>query len=404
MKTLSRLLAPYPINQFLADYWTQKALHISAAHPQKFHTVFSWNDLNHLLNYHMLKAPDLRFSRDGKSLPQTNDRRDWSERLRQGATLIVNRVHHRIPTVAELAANLRHDIGYETHINLYCSPAKQQGFDCHYDNHDVMILQIDGEKEWFVYRETERCPTLKHSINQPKPEGSPYLTCVLKAGDVLYIPRGHWHYAIACDQPSLHLTVGIECQTGLDWLRWLIRDLEKNADWRQSLAVIEDDNTHALEQQLMTLRLRLIETLHQPDSLHRYIDSLTHQAQPPLPITLPAQMGNDIFPDLFMTQFAWSPLHRIRGKQISEEHYQVQIGAKQIDLKGIPATLVENLFNRDEFSLLDIADWAPDLDLEGDIAPLLKKLVLEGVLQVATDCDLPPAEIVNGNLKNTSLI
>jgi ribosomal protein L16 Arg81 hydroxylase len=386
MKTLQQLLAPYPADQFLAEYWTQKAIHISTGQSQKFQIFFSWNDLNYLLNYQKLNAPDIRFAINGKLLPETPAAQDWGDRLRQGATLIINGLHQRVPTVAELAANLRYDIGYETHVNLYCSPAKQQGFECHYDTHDVLILQIDGEKEWFVYRETVLYPTSGMlSENQPKPQEPPYLHCVLKAGDLLYIPRGHWHYAVACEQPSLHLTVGIECQTGLDWLRWLIRDLQKNSDWRQRLPVIVDDNRTAMEQQLIALRQHLIETLHQPDILHKYIDSLTYRDLPPLPVSLPAQMGTDIFPNLFMTRFAWSPLHRIRVKQIGEEHYQVQVRAKKIDLKGIPANLVENLFNQDEFSLSDIADWAPDLDFDGDIAPLLTRLVIEGILQVKTD-------------------
>jgi ribosomal protein L16 Arg81 hydroxylase len=388
MKTLQQLFAPYPIDQFLAEYWTQKAIHICADHSQKFQTFFSWSDLNHLLNYHKLTPPDLRFSMDGKLLLETPTSRNWSDRLRQGATLIVNGVHQRVPTVAELAANLRYDIGYETHVNLYCSPAKQQGFECHYDTHDVLILQIDGEKEWFVYRETVLYPTPGMlSANQPKPEEPPYLQCVLKAGDLLYIPRGHWHYAVACEQPSLHLTVGIECQTGLSWLSWLINELQQNSDWRQSLPMIVDSSTNALEQQLSTLRQHLIETLHQPDILHRYVDALADRDLPPLPIALPAQMGTDIFPNGFMTRFVWSPLHRIRVKQIGEEHYQVQVGSKQIDLKEIPVNLVENLFNRDEFSLFDIADWSPELDLYDDIAPLITRLVTEGILQVKTNDD-----------------
>ncbi|WP_199320486.1 cupin domain-containing protein [Leptolyngbya sp. FACHB-261] len=171
------------------------------------------------MNYQKLTEPDLRFSTEGKSLPETRDRRDWSDRLRQGATLIINGVHQRVPAVAQLAANLRCDIGYETHVNLYCSPARQQGFDCHYDTHDVLILQIDGEKKWFVYRETVSYPTSNMpSSKQLQLTEPPYLECTLRAGDLLYIPRGHWHYAVACEQPSLHLTVGIECQTGLDWL------------------------------------------------------------------------------------------------------------------------------------------------------------------------------------------
>jgi ribosomal protein L16 Arg81 hydroxylase len=386
MKTLQQLLAPYSVDQFLAEYWTQKALHISAGHSQKFQPFFSWSDLNYLLNYHKLKAPDLRFSMDGKLLPETPERREWGDLLRQGATLIINGVHKRVPAVVELAANLRYDIGYETHVNLYCSPVNQQGFECHYDTHDVLILQINGDKEWFVYQETVPCPTTgMHSSDQPKPEAPPYLQCVLKAGDLLYVPRGHWHYAVACDQPSLHLTIGIECQTGLDWLRWLIDALKEDPAWRKSLPLAVDSSATAMEQQLIALRQHLIEKLHHPNMLHQYIDALAYRHQPPLPVTLPTQMGIHMFPNGFMTQFAWSPLHRIRVKQIDREHYHVQVGSKQIDLKGVPVNLVENLFDRDEFSLFDIADWAPDLDFDGDIAPLITRLVTEGILQVKTD-------------------
>jgi hypothetical protein len=180
----------------------------------------------------------------------------------------------------------------------------------------------------------------------------------------------------------LHLTVGIECQTGIDWLNWLVQHVQDNPEWRQSLPAIVDDNTGALEQQLMTLRQQLIEALNHPDLLHQYRVDLSYRNHPPLPVSLPTQMGTDLFPNLFMTMFARSPLHRIRIQSLSEDHYQVHVGSRKIDLKGISKILVENLFDRDEFSLLDVADWAPDLDLEADIAPILARLVSEGILQV----------------------
>lgn len=123
MKTLKQLITPFSMAQFFSEYWTQKVIHISTDDAQKLHSFFSWNDLNYLLNYHRLQEPDLRFSMNGKSLPQTHEPQKWSDHLRQGATLIVNGVHHRVPTVAKLATDLRQEIGYQIHVNLYCSPA-----------------------------------------------------------------------------------------------------------------------------------------------------------------------------------------------------------------------------------------------------------------------------------------
>ncbi|WP_199320485.1 hypothetical protein [Leptolyngbya sp. FACHB-261] len=165
-------------------------------------------------------------------------------------------------------------------------------------------------------------------------------------------------------------------------LAWLIGDLQKKAEWRQSLPAMVGDNTEALEQQLTQLRQQLIESLHQPDLLQRYIDALAYRDHPSLLVNLPSQMGSDIFPDLFSTRFAWSQLHHIRLNQLGEEYYRVQAGSKQIELKGIPQTLAENLWRQAEFSLSDIANWAPELDFEGDIAPLITRLVTEGILQV----------------------
>jgi hypothetical protein len=99
MKILKQLLAPYPIEPFLTEHWTKQAIHISTEDSQKFHSFFSWSALNHLLNYHKLAGSDLRFSKEGQSLPETRDPRDWSDRLRQGATLIVNGVHQRVPSI-----------------------------------------------------------------------------------------------------------------------------------------------------------------------------------------------------------------------------------------------------------------------------------------------------------------
>lgn len=386
MKILQKLLAPYPVEQFLTEYWTQKAIHICASNAQKFRDYFSWDNLNYLLNYNRLTEPDIRFSKKGKSLSGIHNSQNWGSYVREGATLIVNGVHHRVPTVRELTANLQYDIGYPAHVNLYCSPSEQQGFTSHYDTHDVLILQIDGEKEWFVYPETVRYPTPDMpSENEQPPEGTPYLQCVLKPGDLLYIPRGHWHYAIACGEKlSLHLTVGIDCQMGINWANWLMNDLQKSSDWRQSLPVIIDDDTHALEQRLNILRQHLIDSLNQPDIIHKYIEYLNSSDQAALLVSLPVQTGTDIFPDIFTTRFAWSTLHRIRVKELEKEHYQLQVGTKQVDLKGIPANLVENLLNQDEFSLFDIADWVPELDLDIDIVPLLTRFVTEGILLVKT--------------------
>lgn len=115
------------------------------------------------------------------------------------------------------------------------------------------------------------------------------------------------------------------------------------------------------------------------------MDKLAYRDLPPPLVTLPTQLGLHIFPQAFLTRFSWSPLHQISIQKMGEEHSQVQVGKKQIELRGISADFVETLFNQTEFSLLDMADWAPELDFDREIAPLMTRLVTEGILQVKTD-------------------
>ncbi|PSB44210.1 hypothetical protein C7B77_25770 [Chamaesiphon polymorphus CCALA 037] len=79
----------------------------------------------------------------------------------------------------------------------------------------MFILQVEGEKKWVVDPATVPYPTTKIPLStQPQPAVFPYIDRSLDRGDELYIPRGHWHYEIAGDRPSLHLTIDIENQSG----------------------------------------------------------------------------------------------------------------------------------------------------------------------------------------------
>ena len=57
----------------------------------------------------------------------------------------------------------------------------------------------------------------------------------LTAGDLLYIPRGWWHVALPLDEPTLHLTVGLHQQNGVDLLNWFGERLRSERAVRQDL-------------------------------------------------------------------------------------------------------------------------------------------------------------------------
>lgn len=386
MSYLQTLFTPHSLEDFFTRHWTQKALHVSARDPEKFKSLFSWKKLNYLLNYHGLHSPDLRFAPASNSFGESRDLRDWRDRLNQGATLIINSLDRHCPEVAEAIALVRDELGYRTQVNLYCSPPRQQGFNCHYDTHEVLVLQIEGEKQWFVYSETIPYPLSEsRSRDRLPPESPPYLECTLKAGDLLYIPRGHWHYALAGDRASLHLTVGIDCQTGLDWWEWIARELREDPQWRQNLPLTWEGNRDRLERQLQQLSERAIALFQDPEMRQKYIEDLAYRDRPPLPIDLPSQLGIGIFDNPWESEFIWVFPETMEVKKLDSDYYQLRIASKKITLKGLRDRLADGLFKQERFNLSDLAEAVPEADFYSEIVPAIERLVTEGVLQVRVD-------------------
>lgn len=385
MQTLSSLLHPYPVENFLAENWQKQAIVISQPNKQKFQHLFSWKQLNYLLNFHQLTSPKIRFSLDGKSLPETTGE-NWLKNFQKGATLIINLVHELVPELAEFAAAIHSEIGHKTQINLYCSPPEQKGFDCHYDTHEVFVLQIHGTKEWYIFSDTVKYPLSENrSSEQLPPDEPPYLKTVLKPGDLLYIPRGHWHYAVSLDQPSLHLTLGIDCYTGIDFLNWLLDELLNKSEWRENLPIINNNNTNELQGKVEDLINNLISYLKDEELSKKYTDYLTSITPSVAKYSLPFQAGFGIFDRGFDTQFIRPKYQQVRIEHINEQEYNITVNNQKVTLKGVTLELVENIFNRDKFSLFDLATWAPDLDLEAEAVPLLTKLVMAGIIFVEMD-------------------
>lgn len=379
MESLAQLLHPYSVEDFLAHYWGKKAIAIAAKEQRQFDSLFSWQTLNHLLNFHEFHYPDLRLALAGQVLDERENEKllHW---LQQGATLIIDRVHQWVPAIATFTTAVRYELGYATQVNAYCSFPGQQGFACHYDTHDVFILQIDGSKEWRVLTDTFKYPLAQQkSSTLSPPDTPPYLTCVLHPGDVLYIPRGHWHDAIALNEPSLHLTLGIHIKTGIDWLEWLIEQCCQQEEWRQSLPLRVSPN--AIQDSVHHFSQRLRQMVEATDLAREYECYLDSLGQPIAKYSLPQQPGFKIFPQGQHTTFAPQPFQRRYISPLPDGvGYKITTMGKEVSLAGVPLSVIEMMFNQTQFTGQDVLSWLPEYDWDLEIAPLLSRLVMEGIL------------------------
>lgn len=236
---------------FLAQVYGRTYRHFPGD-PGRLHGLFGWDELNALLSHHRLEPPRLRLSVGGETLPQhaytvpVTTRRstvwhrlkpsDLHRHLAEGATLVLDAVDELDPGVGRVAQELERHLRTGIQVNAYASWTPEEGFGVHWDDHDVLVLQLDGAKRWRIYGPTRQSP-LHRDIDVPEPPPrEPLVELVMNAGDMLYLPRGWWHAVAASEGVhSLHLTCGMQTTTGADLLQWLSETLRREALVRSDL-------------------------------------------------------------------------------------------------------------------------------------------------------------------------
>lgn len=251
LDALAQLLAPVAPEEFFDSSWGVNVLHVRGP-AGRFRHFMPWPRLSEILRRHRLGFPRLRLVRDGKPLPVASYLRNISgsrqkitiprikpseltRHLREGATLVLDAVDELSEPVEELAVGLELLFREHVQVNMYAGWQTSRGFDLHWDDHDVFILQVAGRKRWSVYGETRRAPLVNDVEKAARPACEPVWSATLEDGDLLYIPRGWWHVAEPLAEPTLHLTVGVHNRTGLDLLRWLSERVRASETFRRDL-------------------------------------------------------------------------------------------------------------------------------------------------------------------------
>ncbi|KNC48430.1 lysine-specific demethylase NO66 [Thecamonas trahens ATCC 50062] len=116
------------------------------------------------------------------------------------------------PPMLTLLARLQEAFRATMGANIYLTPAGTQGFAPHYDDVDVFVLQLSGAKIWRLHHAPD--PASMDLARFSSPDfargdlAPPFATHTLRRGDLLYLPRGMIHQALAApDEDSCHITL-----------------------------------------------------------------------------------------------------------------------------------------------------------------------------------------------------
>ncbi|MGP4091620.1 cupin domain-containing protein [Streptomyces sp. KR55] len=229
-----------------------------------FSSVLTWDDLNTVIGQGRLEPPRLRLHRDGELIPwqryatAVTTRRNvvWQRiqpsrlhgQLHDGASLVLDAVDELHQPAERLAQALERVFRGRVQINVYASWTATEGFGTHWDDHDVIVVQLEGAKRWRLYGPTRINPLRRDTEAPEPPADEPIEEIALRAGDMLYLPRGWWHAVAATEGRSLHLTCGLQTTTGADLLGWLSDRLRTSVhSIRHCLAAVHLSPRHSAE-------------------------------------------------------------------------------------------------------------------------------------------------------------
>lgn len=304
------ILAPVTPAQFFAEYHGRRWLHVPGAAspkgPDKFAGVMTRPKLDGLIaTIGIWNAQSLQVARDSAMVARdaycaADDKPDVGKLqtlLADGASLVLNDIDLQAPGltgVAAVAGALEETLEAKVQANLYASPRERQAFATHYDSHDVYALHIEGEKLWRIYEGRAELPIEHPAFKSQTPEGNARAKgkvaaeVLMKPGDLLYLPRGQYHDAIARTERTMHIAFGAVGVIGMDVVSALyaraVEDVMFRADMPRRRGQGPDTGQAAFDARVAALGQRLAELARAPDvlaALHKFQDDYRYRSNRP---------------------------------------------------------------------------------------------------------------------------
>lgn len=240
-----------------------------------------------------LSSPQLRCYSEGRELhpsgylsTNVNRRRQAVQQadmaalgaiLNNDGTIVLDSVDTFDPTMEVACRALGWWSGELVSVNCYLAVGDTPGFHLHWDDHDVIAVQLSGEKSWQVRGPSRPSPMYRDAEQNLEPSEEIVWEGTMSAGDVMHIPRGWWHTATRVGSGhqghSLHATFGITKRTGVTWANFLSDAVRSDERFRTDLESIHGP----VDDQTLVARLAEAAQEHPPS---KYLDRLRANTPP----------------------------------------------------------------------------------------------------------------------------
>ena len=191
----------------------------------------------------------------------------------KGASIILNDIDKANSGLINISNQLQDITNGRCQGNLYFSMQSRQAFGPHCDVHDVFAIHFEGEKVWNIYENIENNP-INHPLFKYSPEerikkaGRMIDQITLKPGDLLYLPRGQYHDALASKSGSIHIAFGLTYFKPIDlmgviWEKLILNDFMRT-----------DFNKNSTKNNLKTLSKELEKIIDNDQTKEVLFDSI----------------------------------------------------------------------------------------------------------------------------------
>ena len=269
---LQSLLSPRSVDEFLSDYWPDKALYFAVdGDPARLPEFLHANELSNFDALAYVNRRPVAFGNGPKSARMVaTDAKNASNLYQMGLTVYFDNITRVIPAARNFARQLACELGLNeraARVSAWASPV-ENGAAPHYDPTDVFSIQLRGTKLFELARVNEvSAPygkqytpgasrlteeTFAQMVNGfPDWRDVAFEKVEMKPGSVLFFPRGTWHRTYA-SADSLAVSIAIEppsaAECVLDQLRLVML---QDPEWRRPLYGVwgnDEERAAAIEQ------------------------------------------------------------------------------------------------------------------------------------------------------------
>lgn len=283
------LLAPFDEQRFWDEYYGRKVLHVPRASlpgpgcdkaglmslarlSELLAEPARWaqNALKLVINGRGVDAAHFTVSREFAQGEGTRPDPALIETLMAvGASLVIDGLEDQSRDLRHMCRMLGEQFGAKATVNLYASRRGVQAFASHCDPHEVFAVHCEGEKVWRIYEHAEDLPVeatlVRDADHIEHAKGQVAMEITMRPGDLLYIPRGRYHDALASSDSSLHLTFGVQPLYGVAVLDLLREMALEDRTMREYLPPARE--AEALHRQLGAIAAKLAAMVDTPGML-----------------------------------------------------------------------------------------------------------------------------------------